>query len=105
MRPLPFTEEWWKIVSIPLGPKALEQKRRARLAMITARTSRGISIHQGLSSSPVKVDTLKIAKGKSWLVFLCFVVLGRGYLWYGQDPDSVEPEDPCDEDFMKEISS
>jgi len=74
---------------------------------IAARTSKGIYVHQATCKiNPPEVGDIVVDKEMGWLVFLVHKVF-EGYAWYGQDPQTVEgdPEDPCDEDFMKDISS
>jgi len=85
----------------------ISQETRDRYNTIAARTTKGIYVHQAAcASKPPKVGDIVVDASKSWLVFLVHKVDG-GYFWYGQDPQTVEgdPEEPCDEEFMKDISS
>jgi len=85
----------------------ISQEMIDRYNTIAARTSKGIYVHQAACfSNPPEVGNIVVDASKSWLVFMVQKVY-RGYFWYGQDPQTVEgdPEDPCDEEFMEDISS
>ena len=67
-------------------------------------------IYEGLSSWAVcKGDEIAPTEqgndyGLTVVVFLVKVVDGF-YWWYALEKESEEPDEPCDEDYMKEIST
>jgi len=80
----------------------ISQDRLDWLQKTEAITKKGISVEQGMSSAPVREGSIVEKEGSKFRVYHVRLV-DDYYFWHGA-PYEYSPEDPCDEDFMSDIT-